>query len=158
MCFPTTPFETWLEKSAIHSAFARPESLPRPLQRGRRLSEHVVEFLSFSLRLSNRIQSWVSSPVRIAIQFTHHSQNNFETVKTTLNPKHISTLMEMLLAVPARRCHEGTPCRNGNCGCPDSLPDFCLDVCVDVMSDDYHCGACGNPYENELLPMICIVQ
>jgi hypothetical protein len=65
-------------------------------------------------------------------------------------------LMAMLLAVPARRCLEGTLCRGGNCGCRDSLPDLCGDVCIDMMSDDNNCGACGNRYSDELLPVMCI--
>jgi hypothetical protein len=64
--------------------------------------------------------------------------------------------MEMLLAVPARRCPEGTICWQGNCGCPDSLPDICDGACVDMMSDNYNCGACGNGYGIELLSMMCI--
>jgi hypothetical protein len=65
-------------------------------------------------------------------------------------------LMVMLLALPARRCSEGARCTEGICGCPDSRPDLCGSVCVDMMSWTDNCGACGNRYGNELLPVICI--
>ena len=40
-------------------------------------------------------------------------------------------------------CGIGTPCVQGQCGCPDGSL-FCHGDCVDPQSDSDHCGACGS--------------
>jgi hypothetical protein len=56
------------------------------------------------------------------------------------------------LCVTACSCENDTVCSSGSCDCPL----LCDGTCVDMMSDNDNCGACGNGYGNELLPMMCI--
>lgn len=41
-------------------------------------------------------------------------------------------------------CRADQRCESGTCGCVDSLPSACGDVCVDTKNDPANCGKCGD--------------
>ncbi len=52
--------------------------------------------------------------------------------------------VDFVPAAGTEGCAPHLTCREGNCACPAAGTIECDDSCVDPMSDDGHCGACGN--------------